>query len=340
MSMRGPLFLIVGASVIVSVACRQRTRESAGSVDDSVSPVVVVNALEGAYGVHPGLRRNHAKGTCATGTFVGLPVASTYSRSGLFSGQQIPVVARFSISGGDTNVVDAARVVRGMALQFQLPKGTLHHMTMINTPMFFGAVPRTFLDKMVALRIDPATGKPNPAAIKAFAASHPDNTAQTQFLATHAPPPSYANAAYYGVHTFKFVNQRNETTLVRFRFEPQDGLKALTPAESASLPRDFLEQALVDRTKRGPAQWDMLLTIGGPGDAQTDPTVLWPKNRREVKAGTLSISSAARAAGDACVHINYDPLVLSDGVVPTSDPILLFRSPSYAVSYARRQQGK
>jgi len=35
-------------------------------------------------------------------------------------------------------------------------------------------MPRTFLDKMLALKPDPATGKPNPEASKAFAESHPD----------------------------------------------------------------------------------------------------------------------------------------------------------------------
>jgi catalase len=55
-----------------------------------------------------------------------------------------------------------------MALEFRLPDGGLQHMTMINTPMFFAAMPRTFLDKMLALKPDPATGKPYPEALKAF----------------------------------------------------------------------------------------------------------------------------------------------------------------------------
>jgi catalase len=41
-----------------------------------------------------------------------------------------------------------------------------------------------------------------------------------------------------------------------------------------------------------------------------------------------------------CKNINYDPLVMSDGIAPTNDPVLLFRSPSYAVSFAKRLQGK
>jgi catalase len=42
-------------------------------------------------------------------------------------------------------------------------------MTMLNTPMFFAAMPRTFLDKMLALKPDPATGKPDPQALQAGA---------------------------------------------------------------------------------------------------------------------------------------------------------------------------
>src|SRR5882724_6320845 len=145
----------------------------------------VVAALETAYGVHPGERRNHAKGTCAVGTFVGMAEAAAYSRSALFAGQPVPVVARFSLAGGDPHASDTDRSPRGMALEFRLPNGSLQLMTMINTPMFFAAMPRTFLDKMLALKPDPATGKPNPEALKAFAESHPDTKSQATFLATN-----------------------------------------------------------------------------------------------------------------------------------------------------------
>ena len=42
---------------------------------EAVTAEAVANALEAAYGVHPGMRRNHAKGTCALGSFVGTPEA-------------------------------------------------------------------------------------------------------------------------------------------------------------------------------------------------------------------------------------------------------------------------
>jgi catalase len=300
----------------------------------------VVAALEGAYGAHPGQRRNHTKGMCALGKFTGTADGSAYSRSPLFGGASVPVVARFSIAGGNPTVPDADRSPRGMALEFRLPDGSLQHMTMINTPMFFAAMPRTFLDKMLALKPDPATGKPDPEALKAFVASHPDNRGQASFLSTNNPPTSYANSAYFGIHTFKFINRDGKTTFVRWRFVPADGEKQLSTAELTSEPSDFLEKALIGRTRQGPVRWDMLLTIGEPGDPQNDPTILWPKERKELKVGTLTISSAMNQTGAACEKINYDPLVMADGIAATDDPILLFRSSSYALSFAKRLQGK
>lgn len=43
------------------------------SQQDDVSAREVVAALEGAYGVHKGERRNHTKGACALGHFIGNP---------------------------------------------------------------------------------------------------------------------------------------------------------------------------------------------------------------------------------------------------------------------------
>lgn len=296
----------------------------------------VIDALEAAYGQRPGLRRNHAKGVGARGVFVGNTDAAAYSRSALFSGATLDVVARFSLGGGDPEASDAERSARGLGLEFRMPDGGLHHLTLIHTPMFFATLPKTFLDKFVALAIDPATGKRDPAKLAAFAATHPDNASQAKFLEQNNPPVSYANCAFYGIHTFKFVDKRNAVTLVKLRFVPQDGEQSLTDAELVTAPRDFLEKALFERLARGPARWDMILTIGEPGDEQVDPTVSWPTGRREVKAGTLTLTSATPSAEAGSNKINFDPLVMADGIEPTNDPVLLFRSASYGTSFTRR----
>ena len=245
----------------------------------------VVDALEGAYGVHHGQRRNHTKGVGARGIFVGNPEAAIYSRSALFSGEPLQVEARFSLAGGDPEASDAEKSPRGMALEFRMPDGGPHHITMIHTPMFFAAVPQTFLDKFIALAIDRSTGKPDIAKFKAYMASHPDNASQAKFLMENNPPPSYANCAFYGIHTFGFINKADKITNVRCRFVPQHGEKQLSDAELKLMPRDFLEKALNERLEKEPAHWDMILTIGEPGDSENNPTIFGPQaaesSRRE-----------------------------------------------------------
>ncbi len=312
----------------------------AAIADSAVSAAQVVQALEDTFGVHPGERHNHIKGTCALGEFVGNPEMARYSRSALFTGKPVPVVARFSIAGGNPGAPDTAKSPRGMALEFQLPQGHLQHMTMINTPVFGAASPKTFFDLTVATRPDPSTGKPDPEKLKAFKASHPDNKEQAQFLETHNPPVSYANSAYFGIHTFKFISQDNRTTLVRWQFVPQDGEKRLSDEELKSAGPNFLEPALLRRTQQGPVRWDMVVAIGEPGDPQDNPTLAWPPERRKIKAGVLTINAAMPQKGARCEPINYDPLVMSDGIAPTNDPVLLFRSPSYAVSAGKRLSGQ
>ncbi|HEX8987481.1 MAG TPA: catalase family peroxidase [Rhodocyclaceae bacterium] len=312
---------------------------NATAADSAVTAPQVVDGFEKSFGVHAGQRRNHTKGTCALGEFVGTPDATRYSRSALFAGKPVPVVARFSVAGGNPQVPDTAKNARGMALEFRLPGGKLQHITMINTPMFGAATPRTFFDNIVATRPDPATGKPDPAKVKAFLASHPDAVAQSKFLQENNPPPSFANSAFFGIHTFKFANADGQTTLVRWEFVPEDGEKRLTDAELKSAPHDFLEQRLIERTRKGPVRWNMVVTVGEPGDPQDDPTLQWPPGRRQFQAGTLTIKSAMPQKGAECEPINYDPLVMADGIAPTNDPILQFRSPAYAVSFARRRGG-
>src|SRR5258708_29061657 len=143
-----------------------------------LAAVAVNDALEGAYGRHEGKRRNHTKGFGAVGYFVGTREAAELSRSGLFAGDRIEVIARFSTAGGDPKASDSERSPRGMGLEFRLKGGALHHITMIHTPMFFARTPSTFLDKFLALARDVHTGKPVPGTMAAFITILPTHTEQ------------------------------------------------------------------------------------------------------------------------------------------------------------------
>src|SRR5437588_9474463 len=89
--------LSLGAAVS-AVQPRQANANETSSVAGSeggeeLVAVAVNDALEGAYGRHKGKRRNHTKGLGATGYFVGTKEAAQVSRSALFDGDGIEVMA-------------------------------------------------------------------------------------------------------------------------------------------------------------------------------------------------------------------------------------------------------
>jgi catalase len=220
-----------------------------------VTPFEVIESLEGTFGIRQGQRRNHAKGTCAVGEFVATSDAPALSRSQLFSGGPVPVVIRFSVAGGNPNVPDATTNARGMALEFRLPDGSRQHMTMLDMPIFGAANPTTFNEMILASKPDFRTGKPDVQGLQLFLASHPDALAQSHFLARNNPPESYANSAYYSIHTFKFIDVAGAPHAVKWRFIPHGGEKRLTASEVKSAPKDFLELRLIEQVAKGPVHW-------------------------------------------------------------------------------------
>jgi len=314
----------------------------AAQAQDQPDPAQVVDTLEKLGGVHKGLRRNHARGSCAVGSFVGTPEGRKLSSSAVFSGKDVPVIARFSVAGPNPDQPDAAKGPRGLALQFKLPKDELQQTAMINVPIFPVSTPQGFYESLLINLPDPATGKPDPEKGKQFVGNHPEAKPFLDYMGSHNAPPAYTETIYRSLSAYKFINGKTETW-VRWRFEPVDGEKFLTEDEIKAAPHDFLDQRLTERTKKGPVKFTMVAIIGQPdkGDSIKDPSSPWPKDRKEVKVGTLTLTKGGQDAKGTCEDINYDPNVASAGIEPSSDDqILQYRSSAYAESFTRRESEK
>lgn len=57
-----------------------------------------------------------------------------------------------------------------------------------------------------------------------------------------------------------------------------------------------------------------MIALGQTGDPENDPTLLWPKERKELKAGTLSFTLATPQKGAVRELVNFDPMLMADGV--------------------------
>jgi len=79
-----------------------------------------------------------------------------------------------------------------------------------------------------------------------------------------------------------------------------------------------------------------MITVGEADDPTDDATVPWPEQRRQIDAGTVTIDHVMGEDGSSCTGINFDPLVLPNGIDPSDDPLLSARSAVYARSFTLR----
>jgi catalase len=265
---------------------------------------VQVNALEGLFGKQAGFRRSQAKGVCASGYFEGNAVGRSLSTASVFSGERVPVVARFSVGGGNPKASDKSRSARGLALQFSLPAGETWMTANISAPMYFVSKPEQFAPFLQVRTPDPATG--------------------------------YGSTPYWSTNAFELVNAKGQGQFVRWQFVPEAGTQGLTDEQMKSMPDEFLGDELRMRVAAKPLVFDFKLQLADPQDQTTDPTQVWPDSRAVVPAGRLVLDKVEPAAGGSCDRITFNPLVLPKGFKPSADPVLLARPAPYGLSLGRR----
>jgi catalase len=238
------------------------------------------------------------------------------------------------VPGGRPTKPDNPNVVRSMALDFALPNGEVWRTAMNDTPVFPVRDAQGFYDNLVALKHDPATGKPDPARIKAFLEAHPESARAMALIKDHPVSSGFADSTFNSLNAFRLIDAAGKVTPVRWSmvavdaFEPQPELRPEG--------RDYLFDALIARLQRGPIQWRLRLVIGQPGDPTNDATLPWPQDRETVEVGTLSVTALESEAEGNCRDVNFDPLMLPKGIAPSDDPLLEARSAVYAVSHSRR----
>ena len=296
----------------------------------------IANAIEHSAGKHAGYRRAHAKGICVTGYFDASGGAASLSRAHLLAPGRYPVLGRFSTGGGNPFATDGRNVFHALALQLTGPDGQLWRMAMDHTPIFPVATPDAFVALQRASRPDPATGKPDPTAMKAYLAQHPETKAYQDYIAAAPLPDSFANGTYYSINAFRFVDRAGAAHAVRWAFEPDAAFGALDKAKLDGLPTDYLFTELRTRLAKGPLRWRMTVTVAAPGDVTNNATIAWPAERQRIEAGTLTLTAAVPEENGACRDITFDPTILPDGIALSDDPLLPARSAAYSSSFRRR----
>ncbi|MCV7438497.1 catalase family peroxidase [Mycobacterium seoulense] len=301
---------------------------------DALTPPRFADRFEHVYGRHDGFRRNHAKGLSAVGTFASTGAGAAICRAAVFRAGNVPLIGRFSLSGGLPDQADVSTTVRGLGLLFQGPDGQQWRTAMVNIPVFPDSTPQGFYDRLLASQPVPGTGKPDPEKMAAFLDRHPETVAALKVIKQAPPSAGFADSAFYGLNAFRFTNAAGATVPVRWAAVPQQS--AGTPAPAGG--KDYLFDDLIRVLSQRPLSWRLVLTVGEPGDPTNDATTPWPVSRRTVDAGTITVTAVHTEAPGNARDINFDPLVLPDGITASDDPLLAARSAVYARSFTRRAE--
>lgn len=295
----------------------------------------IIDRFETVNGVHPGFRRNHAKGVCVAGFFESNGNGVALSKATVFQPGRVPVIGRFALAVGKPFVPDNETQVRSMALSFRPAHGEDWRTGMNDIPVFPVRDPQSFYDQLLASAPDATTGKPDPAKMQAFLAAHPETAAALKLIRARPFSTGFANASYNSLDAFRMVNAAGSSTPVRWSMVASDAFVPATP-NSGGAGTNYLFDALSARVASGPVQWRLRVTIGQPVDATNDATVPWPDDRKRVDVGTLTIDHVEAEGPGNCRDVNFDPLVLPNGIEPSDDPLLSARSAAYSTSFTRR----
>jgi catalase len=303
----------------------------------ALTPAQITDTFQLVNGLHPGFRRNHAKGVCVSGYFNSNGQGATLSKASLFQPGRVPIIGRFSLAGGQPFAADAPHTVRGLGIRFKPRDGEEWRTAMINLPVFTVRTPQAFNDQLLALAPDPATGKPDPARMQAFLAKYPESAKAMQVIRTHPMSSGFENSSFNSLNAFRFINAAGAVTWVRWSMVPVQPFEPIGTTDSGQADKNQLFDALIASVHRHPLEWHLIITIAQPGDPTDDATLPWPPNREQVDVGTLTIDHVESDDTSPARDINFDPLVLPNGMATSDDPLLSARSAVYSRSFTRRE---
>src|SRR5215831_21359501 len=114
LSRGGTLARLALIGVLVAAAAGAFAHLGGWFTPGALTPARFTNGSEEVNGVHPGFRRNHAKGVGVSGFFESNGNGVRLSKAAVFRPGRVSVIGRFSLGGGLPEAADAPRAVRGL----------------------------------------------------------------------------------------------------------------------------------------------------------------------------------------------------------------------------------
>ena len=298
----------------------------------------------------------HARGSGAHGYFQPLRNMSKFTKAAFLQDPKktTKVFVRFSTVAGGAGSVDTPRDVRGFAVKFYTEEGNFD-LVGNNIPVFFIQDAMKFPDLVHAVKMEPDRGFPQAASAHDnfwdFVSLMPESMHMLMWaMSDRTIPRSLRHIEGFGVHTFRLVNDKDESTFVKFHWRPSIGAASTLWEEAvkiAGADPDFTRRDLWEAIDSGDfPEWTLSIQAFDQEMADKldfdilDPTKLIPEEVIPlVPIGRMVLNENPVNFFAETEQVAFHPGHLVPGIDFTPDPLLQGRLHSYIDTQLSRLGG-
>lgn len=295
----------------------------------------------------------HARGYGAHGFFETYESLAEYTRADIFqrAGEKTPAFARFSTVAGSKGSFDLARDVRGFAVKLYTKEGNWD-LVGNNIPVFFIQDAIKFPDVIHSVKPEPDRDFPQAQSAHDtfwdFISLTPESMHMIMWvMSDRAIPRSFRFMEGFGVHTFRFLNARDESTFVKFLWKPKLGLQSVVWNEAVKIngaDPDFHRRDLWEAIKSGNfPEWELCVQLFDQEFADSfdfdvlDPTKLIPEEILPPRpVGRLVLDRMPDNFFAETEQVAFMTQNVPPGIDFSNDPLLQGRNFSYLDTQLKR----
>ncbi|MDM9623289.1 catalase HPII [Rhizobium sp. AC44/96] len=298
----------------------------------------------------------HARGYGAHGFFETYESLAAYTRADVFqrAGERTPVFVRFSTVAGSKGSFDLARDVRGFAVKMYTREGNWD-LVGNNMPVFFIQDAIKFPDMVHSVKPEPDRNFPQAQSAHDtfwdFISLTPESMHMIMWvMSDRAIPRSFRFMEGFGVHTFRFVNARDESTFVKFHWKPKLGLQSVVWNEAVKIngaDPDFHRRDLWQSIQSGNfPEWELAVQLFDQRFADKfdfdvlDPTKIIPEEILPPQPiGRLVLDRMPDNFFAETEQVAFMTQNVPPGIDFSNDPLLQGRNFSYLDTQLKRLGG-
>ncbi|XDF34623.1 catalase [Paracidovorax avenae] len=288
----------------------------------------------------------HARGSAAHGVFELTESLEKYTTARILTevGRQTPLFCRFSTVAGGAGSVDTPRDVRGFAVKFYTDEGNWD-LVGNNIPVFFIQDAMKFPDLVHAVKMEPDRAFPQAASAHDtfwdFISLMPESLHMIMWaMSDRTIPRSLRTIEGFGVHSFRLLNAKGESTFVKFHWRPRLGIQSTVWDEAVKLQsadNDFHRRDLFEAIQAGDfPEWDLAVQLFTEEEAarfpfdHLDPTKLVPEELVPLKTiGRMTLNRWPDNFFAETEQVAFCPANVPPGIDFSNDPLLQGRLFSY-----------